>query len=247
MLLDEDQFLFIVLFLTILFLCVILCLVINRSNAKDYPNEGKYVNSCDMQNGDLVFCSYNNFAGSFVTSFSGSIWSHPGMIWVDPETDVRFVIEGAIYSHKEYKHFMKIPIETWLSFNHKSIIGYKKYLGPDIDSEIMRSIFEPYFNNSKLEGFSVSWAKFLLDKEYYEYGHQNKLTCVEFTSILGQELNIFKKDKIYCSYFPDHMANDKIELMPGVFYGKTIITKAQIIDDYILKKDKEKFIDFWKN
>jgi len=185
MLLDDYDVIEIFSLVVILLLILLIISLVNRVYADDYPKTAEYIQSIEMNNGDLVCVSYPNFAGGFVTSFSRSIWSHTGTIWVDPISNIRYVLEGAIYKHNKYKHFIKIPLETWLYFNRKSIIAYKKYIGPAIDSNFIDSIYQQY-NNCKLEGFNFLWARFLFDKDYYEYTKNSKLTCLEFTVILDK-------------------------------------------------------------
>lgn len=247
MLFEDEQVIIIFCLLIIFFMVIILNGLLNKVYSDDYPEESSSINSIDMNNGDLVFVSYPNIAGAFVSSFSRSIWSHTGMIWVEPLTNVRYVIEGAVYSHKKYQHFQKIPLETWLFFNKKSIIGYKKYRGKPISSEYMETIFSPFFKHCKLDGFNIFWARFLFQRPYYEYNLNSKITCIEFTVILGQELGIYKKDKIYCSYLTNEIVNNRIEFCSDVSYSKPIQIIYSLKDLVLIKEDIKINKIFWKN
>ncbi len=247
MLLEDNEVIIILCVMIILFLVLVMINLVNRTYADDYPDNSEYIDSTEMNNGDLVCVSYNNVAGAFVTSFSKSIWSHTGTIWVNPKTQVRYVMEGSIYKTKKYQHFIMVPLETWLFFNKKSLLAYKKYHGKPIDSNFMYSIFKPFNIECKLEAMNVLWSRFLFERDHYEYAKNDRYTCIEFTVILGQELNIFKKDKIYCSYFPDHVVNNKIPFCEGVSYAAPIKIRIQLTDLVLLRDDIQIHSKFWKN
>jgi len=246
MLLNDSDLEIIICTLGIILLFLVIIALVNVSTSNDFPETVEYVNSSEMNNGDILCVAYSNFAGTFVSSFSRSIWSHTGTIWVDPKTNFRYVLEGSIYNHKSYKHFIKIPIETWLHFNRKSILGYKKYRGQPIDSDFMYSVFKPFKDYCKLDGLNVFWAKFGFSRDYYEYKRLNKYTCIEFTIILGQMMDIYKKEKIYCSYLPGDVANDKVPLCEGVSYDKIVKIKCQPADSILLLEDINDNKIFWK-
>lgn len=241
----DDDTLFMIVGICIIFLMILYLIgFINRSTADDYPTNAMYVEPGEFNNGDLVFVSYTSIAGAIVTSFSSSIWSHTGTIWVDPDTNVRYVLEGAIYRHKKYHHFFKIPLETWLFFNKKFLTGWKKYNGPPIESNFLWEKFQWLHEKCKLEAFNVFWSRFLVNKDYYEYSRLSKYTCLEATIILCQDAGIYEKDKIYCSYFPGNLVNDEIAYTTGTSYGKSVKIALDPARLLILKEDLQK--DFWK-
>lgn len=244
--LEEEEVFFIIGFFVILLVIIYFIGFMNRHEANDYPTEAMYIRPWQCNNGDIVCASYYNMAGGFVTSISRSIWSHTGTIWVDPKTSIRYVLEGAIYLHESYKHFIKIPLVTWLHFNRKSLLGFKKYHGPILDSDFIWSKFKWLYDDCKLEGFTVLWSRFLFDKAHYEYSRKNKYTCLEGTVILGQEIGIFKKDKIYSSYYPGNIVNNEICLCDGISYDLPIKIKLHPSDQEILLEDIATYKDYWQ-
>lgn len=247
MLLEESDL--VVVLTMILILLLILCLIslVNRNEAEDYPIECNYLDPLETQNGDIVLVSYYSIAGGIITSFSKSIWSHTGMIWIDPLTNIRYVLEGAIYRHKKYRHFFKIPLETWLYFNRKSVLGYKKYHGPMIDSNYIWDKFQWMTQECNLESFNIFWARFLLKKDYYEYTRLKKYTCLEATIMLGQDIGIYKKDKMYCSYFPGDIANNNISLCDGIKYDLPIKISLHPTNQILMVEDIKFHDGYWKN
>lgn len=240
----DDDTLFLIVGVFVIFLMILYMIgFINRSCMDDYPREVVYAEPGNFNNGDIVFVSYSSIAGGIVSSFSSSIWSHTGTIWVDPVSNVRFVLEGAIYRHQKYHHFFKIPLDTWLFFNKKFLTGWKQYQGPAISSEYLWEKFKWLNKDCKLEAFNVFWSRFLVNRDYYEYSRLSKYTCLEATIILGQDAGIYAKDKIYCSYFPGDVVNDQIKYTPGVSYSKPIKIVMDPARLLILKDDLKK--RFW--
>lgn len=48
----------------------------------------------DLQTGDLVFCSGSYFFSRTIQRFTGSVWSHVGMIYKDPTLKRIFILES---------------------------------------------------------------------------------------------------------------------------------------------------------
>jgi len=220
--------------------------MIKRFTAFDSPSQIKYIYPDEMNTGDLVCVSYNNFATEFVGTFTNSVWVHLGMIWVDPFTNIRYVLEGAMYGGKHYKNFFAIPIETWMMINRNNLMAWKKYSGPEIDPIHMINAFAPFIKLSKLEGLNVSWGRFLLNRKFSDHKHLRKYTCFEAIVILGQEIGIFDKEKLYSSYFPSDLVNGKIKLCENVSYTEKI--QIRMTDYYrkFLFLDTIQFPEFWK-
>lgn len=234
------------LFLLWLILLLYLISMIVRFSAPDLPYEAKYIEPHEMNNGDIVCVSYNNLAGAFVGSFTHSVWVHTGMIWVDPETEIRYVLEGAIYGQKEYQGFFKIPIVTWMNINRSNLMGYKKYHGPALDPDLMIKTFEPFIADSKLEGLNYSWIRFLYSSDYKPHKHKSIYTCFESTIILGQEIGTFARKKRYSSYFPKDLVNGTIHYNEGVYYSDTVQIHMNPCEKSLLFRDMGLFSSFWK-
>lgn len=247
MLLEDDQLQIVLSMIVIIILIIYLIGHVFRSTAIDYPLDCVYIKPNDLYNGDIVCVAYYNLSGAIVSSFSNSIWSHTGIIYVDPKTDIRYVLEGAVYRHEKYKHFFKIPLETWLHFNRKNLIGYKKYYGPEISSDFLWKKFEWMVKDCKLEPFNIFWSRFLCSRAYYEYSRRNKYTCLEATVILAQDIGIFEKDKIYSSYFPGNVVNNQINLCNGISYDPPIKISLHPTNSMLLQEDIISHPRSWKN
>lgn len=246
MILDDDDIIFLSAFIIIVLAIIYLISFIIRATTDDYMTKCEYRDIREFNNGDIVCVGYYSIAGAIVTSVSQSIWTHTGTIWVDPISNVRYVLEGAIYRLEKYQHFFKIPLETWLFFNKKYTIGFKKYHGPEIDSNFLWSKFEWLSKNCILEPFNIFWSRFLVNKDYYEYSRKEKYTCLEATVMLGQDAGIYKKDKIYCSYYPGSICNNEISLCDGVSYDLPIEIKLHPSNQLLLEEDVFYQKCFWE-
>jgi len=216
----EEFYWYLIFYIFVIFSVLIIISMINQYSSHDEPEEFKALDPMDLKTGDILGVAYNNPAGMFVSSFSRSIWSHTGVIWVDPKDGCKYVFEGAIYGTK-YKNFMRIPFDTWYIYNWNSIVGIKKYKGEPIDACKMNDIFLKYEKNCSLEGFNPSWGRFLITQDYYRSRLNKSYTCFEVTILLLQELEVYKKEKIFCSYFPGHIMNGHIPLENENSYEKT--------------------------
>ena len=231
----------------ITFFLVYIVSMILRFTLSDFPSDVRYLEPYELKTGDILCISYNNPASFFVGSFTRSAWIHTAMVWVDPVTNIRYLLEGAICRQKTYKHFYKIPILTWMNLNRSNVMGYKAYNGPPIDPHKMMEKFEPFIKNVKLEGFRYTWFRFLFNDPYDRtVNYDRKYTCFEVTIILGQECGIFEKTKKYSSYFPSHVVNDLVEMPEGTFYSKVVQCKQNPIETKIHLIDRKRFEEYWK-
>ena len=217
----EESIYYFVLYVFIIFALLLVIAMIHKYTSFDEPVQRIVIDPDDLKTGDILGVAYSNMAGAFVSSFSRSIWSHTGTVWVDPKSNITYVLEGAIYPNKMYQHAMRIPFDKWYSYNCKFILGLKKYNGPQIDCDEMIRQFERYEGKIKLESFSFSWGKYLYDHPYIKTKVGKSYTCYELTILLNQNIGIYKKEKLYCSYFPGHIMNGKIPCEDGCSYERT--------------------------
>ncbi len=227
------------LFIFLIFAFLLVIAMINKYTSFDDPIKYVVIDPHDLKTGDILGVAYNNVAGWFVSSFSKSIWSHTGTVWVDPKNGMVYVLEGAIYPNKAYQHAMRIPFEKWYCYNCRSILGLKRYHGPEIDPNRMIEVFGKYEGKIKLESFNASWGKYLYDHPYIKTKVGKTYTCYEMTILLNQELGIYKKEKLYCSYFPDHIMNSKIKCEDGCYYATNVRFYLTPTLDKLLKWEKK--------
>ena len=211
---------FFLLFIIFAFLLVVA--MINKYTSHDEPVVNEHIDPYDLTTGDILGVAYPNLAGAFVSSFSGSIWSHTGIVWVDPDTGRPYVMEGAVYPDARYQGAFKIPFNRWYRYNRGFILGIKKYIGTPIDARNFNECFKKYEGKVNLEGFNMSWGRFLVNKKYYEHKLCKTYTCYEINIMHLQSAGIYKKERLQSSYFPDHIMNGYIPLEDGAKYKNTV-------------------------
>ena len=215
----DDEFLNNFIFLIFVIFAVLLIIaMINKYSSHDEPVEIIHIDKEDLKTGDLIGVAYSNIAGAFISSFSNSIWSHTGVIWVDPSSNIVYILEGAHYPLKEYKGIIRIPFDIWYRYNGCFILGLKKYYGVPIDQLKMISLFEKYEGKVQLEGLNPSWGRFLMNTSYYSNKCNKTYTCFEITIRLLQDLNIYKKEKLHSSYFPGDIMCNRIPYENGNYF-----------------------------
>ena len=115
----------------------IILFVMKGQVPNDYPETSTDINVDELQTGDIVSVSYRNHLGIFISFWSSSTWSHPGMIYKRSDKEI-FVIEACRYD-KEWRGVIVIPIDKWIEFNKKNSLALTKISGPRICNEIVEN------------------------------------------------------------------------------------------------------------
>jgi len=215
----EEWLAYFVFYIFLLFACLLIIAMIHRYTTFDDPPEAIHIDKCDLKTGDILGVGYSNLAGMFTSSFSRSVWSHTGIVWIDPDSKITYILEGAHYPLKEYKGFIRIPFDIWYFYNSSFICGICKYNGPTLDPYKIICEFSKFEGKVKLEGFNPSWYRFLVNREHFDSKINKYYTCYEVTILLLQNLGIYKKEKLHSSYFPKHIMNNSIPCENGIFYS----------------------------
>lgn len=187
-----------------LFICFILIIVILIFIRITLYNETKNINSFDskileLDNGDLIFASYNNVLGKIVKVWSGSKWTHVGMIFKNPDNGNLSVLEVAEYNNPNFeKGVIEVPLNSWLKMNKDFEIGYRK-MNIKTTSYELYDLFEKYQGN-KLYKISVNPNKIkgfifpsLRTKDIKDL---TDLSCVDFTVLMLKDLKLIKRSYV---------------------------------------------------
>jgi hypothetical protein len=183
--------------LILCFIFVLLILILLQWNSSSEKNL-KNIHSIDndisnLKSGDLVFVSYKNILGKAAKLWSGSKWTHLGMIYKEPISEKIYVLEMAEYNNPNLeKGALKVSYDIWLELNKDNEIMYKP-IPKVVDS---RKVFSSFlkFKEKKLHrfGWNPSKYKHLL---FPKRELPEKITCVEFIVLLLQELDVLPKEK----------------------------------------------------
>jgi hypothetical protein len=210
----SEKNIFIILSISIILFFVIFAFCSLRVTcADDVPDITVEFDPYSLRTGDILSVGYRQAFGWFVTGWSGSIWSHVGIVWVDPDNGEIFVLEAANYGGN-YKGVIKIPISRWTRINRKSYLGLSRLRGRCPDSKALIEAFEKRKSYAKLESYNWRWYRLLYTTPYFEETRSN-YTCYELVITMLQDAGIMRKINACSSYFPLHITHGRIELEPG--------------------------------
>jgi hypothetical protein len=187
-----------------LFICFILIILVLIFTRIGLYKETKNINSfnskfSELENGDLVFVSYNNGLGKIVKVWSGSKWTHVGMIFKNPDNGNLSVLEVAEYNNPNFeKGVIEVPLRAWLKMNEDFEIGYMK-INTKISSYELYDLFEKYqgkklyklsMNPNKIKGFIFPSLRF--NHKNLNLEDLNHLSCVDFVVLMLKDLKLIK-------------------------------------------------------
>lgn len=187
-----------------LFICFILIILILIFTRIGLYKETKNINSfnskfSELENGDLVFVSYNNALGKIVKVWSGSKWTHVGMIFKNPDNGNLSVFEVAEYNNPNFeKGVIEVPLRAWLKMNEDFEIGYMK-INSKVSSYELYDLFEKYqgkklyklsMNPNKIKGFIFPSLRF--NHKNLNLEDLNDLSCVDFVVLMLKDLKLIK-------------------------------------------------------
>lgn len=169
----------------------------------------------DLETGDLIMVKYDNALGYLMRAWSGSGWTHVGMIYKDKNDDI-FVMETANYYNE--KGVLLIPLQKWKRYNRNCQIGVMKLNHPEnFESENLYKKFLE-LRHKKLDTFSTEWIR-LLKRKPYTGKLQNNITCYELIIHLLQECEVIDKIESPDSYFPVDFIEKSIPYREGFSYN----------------------------
>ena len=186
--------------LLICFLLILLILIFIRiiftSDSKGLTISLKEIPE-DLKSGDLIFSSYKNILGKAVKVWSGSKWTHVGMIYKEPITENLYVLEAAEYNNPNFeKGIIKIPIKAWLKLNEDCDITYKK-LKKIIDT---RKVFASFLKLKEKKLYKIKVSPKTLKRIMFPQKENKEITCVEFVVMMLQDMNIMSKNILSSFY-----------------------------------------------
>lgn len=190
-----------------LFICFIIILLILICVRLGLYKESKNIESLvsknyqklsNLDNGDLIFVSYNNTLGKVVKIWSGSKWTHIGMIFRNPDTQELSVLEVAEYNNTNFdKGVIEVPLKSWLKMNEDFEIGYRK-INANINSYDLFELYEKY-QGKKLYKLSMNPNKiksFIFPSLRSKDLDIKDLSCVDFVVLMLKDLKLIKRSYI---------------------------------------------------
>ena len=180
----------------------------------------------NFDTGDLIFSSYPNLLGKFMNLWTGSRWSHVGMILRDKSQKSKgmsslYVIETANYTHisSKYKGIIVIPLEKWININKNCGLGYMRLNSPENFNRQILGAELKKIQDLKLDKKSMSLYKFIklgfnqdYDSREYKTSNSENPTCYELIVLLYQNSKIAKKRNSPGSYTSNNLLEGKLPL-----------------------------------
>lgn len=191
-------FMLFICFIFILFILIVFRIgVYNESKSIDSFNPTS-IDFFDLDNGDLIFASYNNTLGKIVKIWSGSKWTHVGMIFKNPDNGNLSVLEVAEYNNPNFeKGVIEVPLRVWLKMNEDFEIGYRK-MNIKTTSYELYDLFEKYqgnklyklsMNPNKIKGFIFPTLR---SNNLNNLNGLADLSCVDFVVLMLKDLKLIK-------------------------------------------------------
>jgi hypothetical protein len=171
-----------------------------------------------MKTGDVIGISYSSFRGQLVKSFTGSGWSHVGIIV--KRDDGVYVMEMGRYNQTE-RGFLLKPLEDWLDYNDGRMIAWRSYQG-DLNQADVESFIKQHRGISE-DMFVVSWLKSMVKLPYSDDRKKDKYYCSEMAARFLQQLGVLKKRYQPSGYKPWELIHSELPLNTGHAYSTPLL------------------------
>lgn len=165
-----------------------------------------------FETGDFVFVSYRSIRGKLVKVFTGSKWTHMGMIFRRDSGDC-VVIEAAYYDDSLHG-VLETPLPKWLNWNRRRVLGWLPKRGPRISDREMDRVLGGV-RRAEMDTLILSWLKAVVNRKYGPEPGKSKFYCSELCAYLCQELGIIEKVLMPASYSPKTFIERRLPLKNG--------------------------------
>lgn len=122
-----------------------------------------------LKNGDIIMISYQGVRSWFSALVYGSIWTHAGLVYIDPRSSEPFIFEAANYAPPHVGQIVRIPLLKWMSINKNSKCISLVSINKPIPYEKLNEEYAKFENSDiGVQGLSLSWKRFLTKKTPYD-------------------------------------------------------------------------------
>lgn len=208
----------IVIFTILILLIVISGFIISRLiRTIDFTDNIQFTDYPRYNTGDIICVSYDSLRGGLVKIFTGSAWTHIGLI-VKTKNSIN-VVEVAHY--EDWSGVTWRPLDKWLDLNNGRIIAIRKYQGKKFPGKkLLQKIKETEHYKPDLN--VINWLNAL---RKINYRPQNKLSyyCSEYICHLLQEIGVMKKIYLPSGYKPWELLYGELPLEEFHHYSNPFI------------------------
>jgi hypothetical protein len=118
-----------------------------------------------LKNGDIIILSYSGVRSWFSAATYGSVWTHPGLVYIDPNTKEPYILEAAAYRPPYVGQIVRVPLLKWMSINRNARGVALIKLNKDVPSDLIDKGFSKFENEDiGVEGLRLSWFRFVQKK-----------------------------------------------------------------------------------
>jgi len=207
----------------IILVLIFLITLVTSLPDKDLAPEWEYLNRSQLKTGDILIISYVNLAGKIVHALTGSRWSHAGIVYIDPQTGLQYVLEGANYRQDGFRrNFFKIPLTKWIRINRYSTLS-RMEINRQIDPKVLIQSFEGFRQYGQLDSLNPKWIRFLQTtphKAYSNDDYNRGFTCIEACIRTLQNAGVFEAQKSESSYFLTQVMDSSLKTINGYAYSQ---------------------------
>ncbi len=115
-----------------------------------------------LKTGDILCVSYSDARSVFSSVFYASVWTHVGLVYIEPSTGEPFVIEAANYKPPYSHQILRIPLLYWIRLNRNArTVGILK-INKSIPTSQIDQVLESRYEDADIgvETLNVNWLRF---------------------------------------------------------------------------------------
>lgn len=121
-----------------------------------------------LKTGDILIVSYGDARTLFSKAFYDSVWTHPVLVYIDPETKEPYVLEVASYRPPYNGGVIRTPLLTWARINHNTHAVVHVRLNKPAPTEAIDEAFTRIEKaDLTVESLKLSWLRFLGKRNMY--------------------------------------------------------------------------------
>lgn len=187
---SKSKIVAIVILITVAFIIFIIILQLSRPSDTCFKSLSlEYVRN-NLKTGDLLGVSYTTFHGKLVRIFTGSDWTHLGLVLF--RGGQPYVIEIARYDADNKGVIIK-PLDTWIDWNKNRTLAWRSYYSttsfPEKELDKLVKETQHYDENMNV----ATWLRTMYRQEHNYDENKSSYYCTEYIGFLLQEIGVLKK------------------------------------------------------
>lgn len=114
-----------------------------------------------IKNGDILMISYDDVRSLFSSVFYASVWTHVGIIIIDPLSKEPYVLEAASYRPPYSHQVLRIPLLHWAKINQKAKHVAYLPINKEIPFESLNAAYQKFEEEEiGVENLKLGWLRF---------------------------------------------------------------------------------------